>query len=168
MNRISKLWDKPETLSNIQRFFLACEFKPNSKLWYTLESVAYDVVPAFTHGKLGILSYDPASYAILSIDDLDEPLMGYLMTITNPDGVFFLDKVKGFNGKNAFNTHYKVLSHVFTEPDKVTNAWTYVISPYVLNVYEQIEQISFGVWDNDAKQKQLLNTIQGDQEEESI
>ena len=158
-NRVSKFWKKPEILSDIRRFFLACEFKPNSKLWYVLESVAYDVVPAFTRGKLGVIAYEPPAYAVLTLDDQDEPLMGYLMTITNPDGIFLLDKLKGFNGSNAFNTHYRTLSHVFTAPDKVTTAWCYIISPHVLNVYQQIEQIEWGMWEQDDKQMQLLEKI---------
>ncbi len=158
-NRIGKFWKKPEVLSDIRRFFLACEFKPNSKLWYVMEQYAYDVVPAFTHGKLGVISYDPAAYAILTLDDQDEPLMGYLITITNPDGIFLLDKLKGFNGKNAFNNHYRTLGHVFTDANKVTNAWCYVISPHVLTVYQQIEQIEWGMWEQDDKQIQLLEKI---------
>lgn len=158
-NRISKFWDQPESLSDIRRFFLACEFKPNSKLWYVLQSIAYDVVPAYTHGKLGALSYDPASYAVLNLDDQDEPLMGYLMTITDPNGIFLLDKIKGFNGKNAFNTHFRTLANVFTAPKNSTSAWCYVISPHVLNVYQRIEQIEWGMWEQDDKQIKLLEKI---------
>jgi hypothetical protein len=158
-NRISKFWKKPEALADIRRFFLACEYKPNSKLWYVLDAFAYDVVPAFTHGKLGVLNYDPAAYAILTLDDQDEPLMGYLMTITNPDGIYLLDKLKGFNGKSGFNTHYRTLSHVFTDTNKVTTAWCYVVSPHVLNVYQQIEQVEWGMWEQDEKQVKLLEKI---------
>lgn len=160
MNRLGKYWKKSESLSDIRQFFLACEFKPYSQLWYLLEPVAYDIFPAYTYGKLGVLSYKPATYAVLNLDEKDEPLVGYLMTITNPDGIYLLDKLKGFNGKNAYNTHFRTMSHVFTDSKKSINAWCYVISPYVLNVYQQIEQISFGVWDeSDSKQKQLLNSI---------
>ena len=158
-NRIRKFWKKPEELADIRRFFLACEFKPNSKLWYVLEPFAYDVVPAFTHGKMGVLSYEPPSYAILTLDEQDEPLMGYLMTITNPEGIFLLDKIKGCNGKNAFNTHFRTLTHVFTEPTQVTSAWCYITSPYVLNVYEQIEQVEWGMWEQDEQQVKLLEKI---------
>jgi hypothetical protein len=158
-NRIDQYWKNPESLADIRRFFLACEFKPNSKLWHVLEPYAYDMVPAFTHGKLGVLSYDPASYAILTLDDQDEPLMGYLITITNPDGIFLLDKIKGFNGKNAFNTHYRTLTHVFTEPNKVTSSWCYVINPHVLSVYQQIEQVEWGMWEQDEQQVKLLEKI---------
>jgi hypothetical protein len=158
-DRLSKFWREPEDLADIRRFFLACEFKPHSKLWSALEPVAYDVVPAFTHGKLGVLSYQPATYAIVSLDDDDEPLMGYLMTITNPDGILLLDKIKGFNGKNAFNTHVRTLSHVFTEPKKVTSAWCYIVTPSVLGVYQQIEQIEWGMWEEDKEQLELLEKI---------
>lgn len=159
-NRIGKYWnDQSEDLSDIRRFFLACEFKPNSKLWYVMEPYAYDVVPAFTHGKLGVLNYNPAAYAILNLDEKDEPLMGYLMTITNPDGIFLLDKIKGFNGKNAFNTHFRTNTTVFTDTKKTTNAWSYVISPYVLNVYSQIEQVEWGMWEQDVEQVKLLERI---------
>lgn len=139
-NRISKFFKKPE-LSDVKQFFLACEFKPNSKLWSILEPTAYDVTPAYIHGKLGVLSYDPAFYAILSIEEQDEPLMGYLLTISNPDGILLLDKLKGFNGKESFNTHYRILSKVYTDPKKSCVAWCYVISPHVLSIYQQIEQI---------------------------
>jgi hypothetical protein len=159
INRVSKFWKKPETLSDIRRFFLACEFKPYSKLWSVLEPVAYDVVPAFTHGKLGVLAYDPATYAVLGLDDQDEPLMGYLMTITNPDGILLLDKLKGFYGKDSFNTHVRTLGHVFTEPGKVTTAWCYVLSPTVLNMYQQIEWIEWGMWEQDKHQLELLEKL---------
>jgi len=159
MNRIGKFWKKPEVLSDVRRFFLACEFKPNSKLWGTLDPFAYNIVPAFTHGKLGVLSHDPASYAILVIDEQDEPLLGYLMTITNPDGIYLLDKIKGFNGKNAFNAHYRTLTHVFTDTDKVTTAWCYITTPMVLNYYKQIKQIEWGLWEQDEQQMKLLEKI---------
>lgn len=159
-NRISKFWDKSEnSMPEVRNFFLACEFKPNSKLWYVLEPYAYDVAPAFTHGKLGVLSYKPASYAILTLDEKDEPLMGYIMTITNPEGIFLLDKIKGFNGENAFNTHFRTLTQVFTDTKNVTNAWCYISSPYVLNVYQQIEQVEWGMWEQDNEQVKLLEKI---------
>lgn len=158
-NRVNKYWKKPERLSDIRRFFLACEFKPYSKLWSVLEPVAYDVRPAFTHGKLGCMGYNPATYSILTLDDADEPLVGYLMTITNPDGILLLDKIKGYNGKGAFNTHVRALAHVFTSPNKVITAWTYLISAKVLECYQQIEQIEWGFWDEDEKQLELLDKI---------
>lgn len=159
MNRLTKFWKEPEPLSDIRRFFLACEFKPHSKLWSVLDPVAYDVTPAFTHGKLGVLSYDPASYAIVSLDEEDEPLMGYLMTISNPDGILLLDKLKCFNGKDSFNAHTRVLTHVFTEPKKVVSAWCYLVTPAVLGVYEQIEQIEWGMWEEDKNQIELLEKL---------
>jgi hypothetical protein len=156
---MSKFWKEPETISDIRRFFLACEFKPCSKLWSVLEPIAYDIIPAFTHGRLGVLSYDPATYGILNLNDSDEPLLGYIMTITNPDGILLLDKIKGFYGNGAFNTHIRTLGHVFTEPRKVMSAWCYVVSPYVVNVYQQIQQVEWGIWEQDKNQIELLEKI---------
>lgn len=157
---MDRLWKKPERLSEIRRFFLACEFKPRTELWSVLDPVAYDVQPAFIHGKLGIMGYDPACYSIISVDEDDEPLVGYLMTITNPDGIMLLDKIKGFNGKNSYNTHYRCLTHVYTSPEKVITAWSYLISPKILEVfYKQIEQIEWGLWQQDEKQIALLDKL---------
>lgn len=158
-NRINKYWRKPERLCDIRRFFLACEFKPHSKLWSVLDPVAYDVKPAFTHGKLGCLGYDPATYSILSVDESDEPLVGYLMTISNPDGILLLDKIKGFNGKGSYNTHVRTLAHVFTAPSKVITAWCYTLDPQVLATFTQVEWIEWGLWEEDEKQLELLDKI---------
>lgn len=158
-NRIDRFWKKPERLSDIRRFFLACEFKPRTSLWSVLDPVAYDVKPAFIHGKLGRMAYSPASYSIISIDEADEPLVGYLVTISNPDGILLLDKIKGFNGSNSYNTHYRCLAHAYTSPQKVITAWCYMISPKVLEVYQSIEQIEWGLWEQDEKQIELLDKL---------
>lgn len=158
--RMDKFWKESENLSDINRFFLACEFKPRTQLWSVLDPVAYDVTPAFIHGKLGVMAYEPACYSIVSADEADDPLVGYLMTISNPDGILLLDKIKGFNGKNSYNIHYRCLTHVYVSPEKVTSAWCYLISPKIVEVfYKQIEQIEWGLWEQDEKQIELLDKI---------
>lgn len=161
-NRLSKFFNESSSSANNNnsRFFIACEFKPYSRLWSVLDSFAYDIKPAFIHGKLGILCYQPPAYGIVSIDDEDEPLIGYSFTITEPDTISLLDKIKGYNGQNAFNYHNKILACVFTDKTSVITAWAYVLSKYALEAYEQIQQVEFGIHDqNDKKQWALLDKI---------
>ena len=161
-NRIknNKFWKNDQSPREINRYFLACEFKPNSSLWGAIEPFAYDVAPAYIHGQLGIVSYSPPSYSIVCADKQDEPLIGYIMTITNPDGVLLLDKIKGFWGEESFNCHVRVLQNVYTDTTEVSTAWCYMLSQYVINAYQQIEQVQFGLWaDNDQQQIGLLEKI---------
>ena len=129
---------KKQNLKDLRTFFLACEFKPYSELWSVLDGFAYDVKPAFIHGSLGVLGYDPESYAIIDINEEAQPLLGYICTITEPTTLLLLDKVKGFNGKGAFNTHNKRLVHAYTDVEEVTNAWAYVLSDLVLDQHNAI------------------------------
>lgn len=141
------------------RFFLACEFKPHCPLWSILDPFAYDICPAYVHGKLGIISYKPKTYSIVSMDPEDEPLIGYLMTITNPETVLLLDKIKGHYGKGSYNTHFRTLQQVYIDKSKSEAAWCYALTKYVLNAYTQIETIEFGLWDKDKEQVALLEKI---------
>jgi hypothetical protein len=159
-NRLrSDFFNKPLELAEINRFFLACEFKPNSALWSVLDPFAYDVRPAFIYGKLGVISYKPNAYAITEIKSTEEPLLGYLVTITNPETILLLDKIKGYNGPEAYNTHVRQLTHAYTDINQVVTAWCYVLSDYVTNAYEEIQQIEFGLWADDKKQIDLLDKI---------
>lgn len=149
---------KPE--DKLRTFFLACEFKPNARLFSVLDPFAYDIKPAFIHGSLGMLSYKPNSYAIIDTDENSSILLGYLVTITEPDTVLLLDKIKGAYGEEAYNTHERKVVQAFTDVDKVQPAWAYVLSEFVLEGYEQIEQVEFGLWDeDDMKQVDFLEKI---------
>lgn len=150
---------KKKSLSDLKTFFLACEFKPDSKLWSVLDPFAYDVKPAFIYGSLGITSYEPESYSIIDIHENAQPLMGYICTITEPTTCLLLDKLKGYNGINTFNTHLKKLVHAYTNVEEVTDAWCYVLSDAVLDAYESVEQVVFGLWQHDEKQIDLLEKI---------
>lgn len=159
-NRLqNELFGKSELITEINRFFLACEFKPYSDLWSVLDPFAYNVQPAFIYGKLGILSYEPNSFSIIEAGRGEEPLIGYLVTITHPDTILLLDKIKGYNGPNAYNTHVRQLTHVYTDIDKVVTGWCYVLTHAVLDAYAQIQQIEFGLWAEDEKQIELLDKI---------
>jgi hypothetical protein len=144
---------KREKVDDIRSFFLACEFKPNSDLFSVLDPFAYDIKPAFIHGSLGIVAYEPEAYAIVDADEKSPPLMGYIMTITHPDTILLLDKIKGVNGPTGFNYHTKKLVHVYTDIDVVQNAWIYILSESALDAYEQIEQVEFGLWDEEDEQQ---------------
>lgn len=158
--RIGKMLKGPQNVKNIRRFFLACEFKPNSTLFSVLDPFAYDIQPAYIKGKLGIIGYNPPTYSIVTASHDDDPLVGYLLTITEPDTIMLLDKIKGYNGSNAFNFHIRNLVHVFTDKTKVTTVWAYILSQYVLEAYQQIEQVEYGIWDtDDALQVALLEKI---------
>ena len=76
-DRLRRIFGKPEKLTEINRFFLACEFKPGTHLWSVLDPFAYEVKPAFVYGKLGVLGYNPATYSVVEVaDSCEEPLMG--------------------------------------------------------------------------------------------
>ena len=150
---------KQEKLEDIRTFFLACEFKPNSDLFSVLDPFAYDIKPAFINGTLGVVSYDPKSYAIVDADEKSQPLLGYIMTITHPDTILLLDKIKGYNGTSGFNYHDKKLVHAHTDVKVVQNAWIYILSETVLNSYQQLQQIEFGVWGEDEILLDFLEKI---------
>lgn len=166
-NRISKYFNgggggkkrKRENVQDIRTFFLACEFKPGATFWSVLDPFAYDIQPAFIYGSLGVVSYEPDAYAIVEAGDECQPLMGYIMTITHPETIMLLDRSKGFLGDRAFNTHVRKLVHAYTDVGKVTNAWCYLLAANVLNAYQQIETVEFGMWDDDEKQVALLERI---------
>lgn len=162
-NRITKYLDKEkpkENITNLPRFFLACEFKPHSDLWSAFDPFAYDVKPAFIHGSLGILSYEPETYSIIDTNEDSMPMLGYIFTITHPETALLLDKVKGFNGVKAFNYHHRRLVTAYTDLDKWENAWCYILTDNVLETYEQLEQVEMGLWDQgDKQQKALLEKI---------
>lgn len=150
---------KKQNLNELRTYFLACEFKPGSELWSVLDGFAYDVKPAFIYGSLGIISYEPNSYSIIDLNPDATPLMGYICTITEPITALLLDKIKGYYGENSFNTHTKKLVHAYTDVKTVQNAWAYVLSDIVLETYQTLEAVEFGVWDKDEKQIELLEKI---------
>jgi len=149
-----------ENNNELNTFFLACEFKPNTAMFSVLDPFAYDIKPAFIYGSLGVISYDPLSYAIIDTDEGAQPLLGYIITITEPDTVTLLDKIKGFFGEEAFNAHNKKQVKAFTDVEESQSAWVYQLSEDVLESYEQIEQIEFGFWDEtDDQQIDFLEKI---------
>ncbi len=150
---------KKKNLKDLKTFFLACEFKPGSELWSVLDGFAYDVKPAFVYGSLGVVGYKPESYSIIDLNEKSQPLLGYICTITEPTTAMLLDKIKGCLGDGAFSTHDRKLVHAYTDLETVVDAWAYVISDLVLESYESIEQVEFGIWDHDEKQINLLEKI---------
>lgn len=150
---------KGEKLKNIHCYFLACEFKPYSVLWSVLDPFAYDIEPAYIWGKLGVIGYEPESYSIVTASGNEEPLMGYVFTITHPETALLLDKIKGYHGKDALNFHNKQLTHAYVDGGKVVNAWCYVTSDYVLEAYKEIEEVTYGMWSEDENQLELLEKI---------
>lgn len=161
-NRFEQPDSEPaKNLDELRTFFLACEFKPNTRLFSVLAPFAYDIRPAFVYGTLGILSYEPMSFGIISLDDQTGPLLGYVFTITEEDSLLLLDKIKGFYGDGSFNTHVRKLVHAYTDVNKVENAWAYVISEAVIEAYESIESVEMGMWDEgDEGQLELLEKIE--------
>lgn len=87
--------------------------------------------------------------------------MGYICTITEPTTMLLLDKIKGFNGIDAFNVHMKRLVKAYTDTETHQSAWSYVLTDQVLESYEKIQQIEFGIWAEDEKQIELLEQIGG-------
>lgn len=158
-NRISKhLNKKSEKVRNINTFFLACEFKPGGPFFSVIEPFVYDIKPAFTYGTLGILG--EGTYSIVEIDGECQPLMGFIMTITNPETALLLDRIKGCYGENTFNLHLRKVIPTFTSNKKRTKkAWGYLLSNHVLNLFQSIQSIEFGIYDNDKRQVSLLEKI---------
>lgn len=163
-NRLSKYFksddsSKRENIQDIRTFFLACEYKPGAAFWNIIEPFAYDIQPAFIYGSLGVMAYEPASYSVVETSDECQPLVGYIMTITHPETIMLMDRMKGFLGDNSFNFHIRKLVHAYTDIKEVRNAWSYIISSNVLNAYQSIETVEFGIWDDDEKQVHLLEKI---------
>lgn len=160
-NRISKFLSKQEPVpeEEVRTFFLACEYKPGGTYWNMLEPFAYDIKPAFLYGTLGILSYNPECYSVVEVSDDCEPLMGYICTITHIDTISFLDRTKFYLGEDAFNMHVRKLIKAYTDIKKTTDAWCYLLSMQVLNSYQSLETVEFGLWDDDEKQAHLLEKI---------
>lgn len=161
-HRISKARENPEEL---RTFFLACEFKPNTPMFSVLDPFAYDIKPAFIYGSLGVVAYtgnhrQPECYAVVDADEGSSPLIGYIVTITEPDTVILLDRIKGVYGEESFNTHQKRQVKAYTDVKVPQDAWCYVLSESVLEQYEQIEQVEFGLWDEeDDAQVNFLEKI---------
>ena len=132
-NRITKGKPKKNKPEDLRTFFLACEFKPHSTLFSVIDPFAYDIKPAFIHGSLGILAYNPECYAVVDTNEESQPLMGYILTITEPDTLGLLDKIKGFNGDESFNTHFRRIITAYTDVDVKQDAWCYVLSDVVLD-----------------------------------
>lgn len=145
---------------DLRTFFLACEFKPNSDMFSVIDSFAYDIQPAFIFGSLGILSYDPMSYSIIDTDEeTGQPLLGYIVTITHPDTILLLEKIKGYYGMESFNTHIKKIVDAYTDVDNSQPAWCFQLSEYVLERYETLEQVEFGIFDDDEQLIELLEKV---------
>lgn len=146
---------------DIIKFFLACEFKPNSpqkELWNIIEPFCYDIEPAYIKGIFGQIGYDPSSYAVIELSSDSDPIVGYSMSITHLDTVKLLDKIKGYYGKGVFNFHYRRLTKIYTLKEH-TQGWCYILSDDVLKAYRQIEQIEYGLWHEDEKLFSLLDEM---------
>jgi len=152
----------------VSTFFLACECKPGTPTFSVLDPFTYDIQPAWTYGSLGILHYDPPVYGIVTTHEDGDPIFGYVMTISHPDTVSLLDRMKGFYGKEGFNMHIRSLVLVNLPEGKEILAWAYMISPSVISSYESIEQVENGLWDNsDTKLLDLEQQLEEENEEES-
>lgn len=159
--RKKRVRERKDPLAELHTFFLACEFKPKSELWAVLDPFAYDVQPAFTFGSLGIINYDPVAYAIIEATPEGNPLLGYIMTITHAGTVLLLDKIKGYNGTDYFNYHLRKIVKAYTDVETDVPAWCYVLSDDVAHGYTSIEQVEFGLHDDqDEQQKALLAKLE--------
>lgn len=145
-------------------FFLACDFSPGGQCWSVVEGFAYDIMPAYILGNLGILSYEPNYYSIIDEGELYDPLMGYLMTITCKEMVSLLDKAKGFLGEGAFNWHERKLVKAHTEVGKPQEAWAYMLAPDVFRSYQSMETVEYGMLKEDEKKHELLQELLGNKE----
>ncbi len=151
----------------VNYFFLACECKPGAPGFAVLDPFVYDTKPGWILGTFGIIHYDPAIYAIVTIDDDVDPIFGYMMTISHPDTVSLLDRMKGYYSEEGFNTHIRKLVLVSFEDGKEELAWAYVLSPQVISSYESIEQVDNGIWDSkDTKLLELEERFFEEEDEE--
>jgi len=87
--------------------------------------------------------------------------MAYLMTITCPDMVSLLDRAKGHLGDSGYNCHLRRLVDAHTGDDAPTKAWCYILSGQILNAYQSIETVEFGMNTKDLKLDGLLQKILG-------
>lgn len=160
-NRIARyMKNKENNIEEIRRFFLACEYKPNGDFWNIIEPFAYDIKPAYIYGNLGVMSYEPESYSIVEMNKDCDPLMGYVMTITNPDTIQFLDRAKYFLGENAFNMHIRNLARAYVDTDTFIEAWAYMLSTNVITAYQKVQTVEYGIWDDrDEEQVSLLAKV---------
>ncbi len=159
MNRINPK-SKDSKKENVNTFFFACEFKPNTRLFSAIEPFAYDIEPAFIYGSLGIIAYEPNTYSIIDVDEGGSPLLGYIFTVTEPDTIEMLHKLKGCHGPDAYNTHKRVKVEAFTDVEISQDAWIFQLEEHVVENYEMIEQVEFGLWDeNDEGQIEFLEKI---------
>jgi hypothetical protein len=147
-------------IRKINRFFLACELKPGTRLFKTeLSDFSYDIKPAFIFGKLGVISYTPNSYSLIKVSGKDI-VVGYMLTITNPDAILLLDKLKSFYGRGSFNYHVRKLVHAYTDPATVETAWAYILSEQTMRYFESIEGVpNSGFWD--YTDEPLFNFLDG-------
>lgn len=143
--------------SKLKTVFLACEFKPNTRLFSVLDPFTYDIQPAFIHGSLGVISYRPNAYSIVDADEKSQPILGYIMTITEPDTITLLNKIKGYNGKTGFNFHTKKVVEAYTSVNESQKAWVYILSDAVLDQYETLQQIE-NFWDEEDEN--LVNFLE--------
>ncbi len=157
---------KTKKVSEITRYFLADEFKPSgaNSLWSAvLEPGAYDVKIGYIHGSLGIISYNPKSYAILEIDEEMPPVMGYSFCCTEKNSLDILFKIKGWLGWDAFSFHNKRLVRVYTDEsgDNYEDCFCFQLNSKIIEFYASIERVNM-MWDEkDEKQIELLQKIGG-------
>lgn len=145
----------------ITKFFLACELRSNAKkkdFWNIIEPFAYDIEPAYVKGLFGRIAYDPDCYAIVAFEG-NNFVIGYSMTITNADTISLMDKMKGFNGEFNFSLNHRVQTTIYNETSSF-DGWCYILSDESLNSYRQIEQIQYGLWDDDAVLFDFLDALE--------
>jgi hypothetical protein len=130
------------------RFFLACEYRPGGQFWNIIEPFAYEIKPCYTPGLLGIISYGLQSYSLVDISKVNAPVFGYIMTITHPDTIMFLDNVKRCFGFEFHSSHERVQIIAHHKNKKKEKAWTYMLSAHILNLHQQIEIIEDGIYDD--------------------
>ena len=145
---------------DIHSYFIPCEMKPGSPLWSVLDPFAYDIKPAFIFGSLGVLSDEKDSYAVLETSDDSPPLLGYVMTITNKDTELLLDKIKSYDGPGCLNKHEKIVVKAHLDLEKSVKAFCYVLSETFLKCFMSIEQMEFGLHDEDEKLEKLLDLLE--------
>lgn len=155
------------------QFFLACEIKPYTKLFNIIDPFAYDIIPAKLSGYLGILNYDDPVYAITTTKgDLKDFIYGYVITITHPETIQLLDRLKWCFGESCYSVHERILQNALDRDNKEIKCWAYELTDKVLSKYESIEQIEDGIWDEDQtlldfkKQDEEKNDNDEDDEED--
>ena len=146
-NRFDLDINKSKKVKKINSFFLPCELKPYTPLFNsTIGEFCYDIQPAFCFATLGITSYKPNVYSIIKIGG-ESPVFGYLVTITNPDCIILVDRLKAFYGPGTININVRWVTPVYTDPSTVIDAWVYVLSDAVIEKFETIEVVKDGFHD---------------------